>query len=678
MLCLTSVVRDLTLIQSNFSMQPTRFILLTSIIFFTAMLVALSQDGITALEEYIETIAPDADGSASMLEQVAYLRDNPLYLSQASVSEILQIPTVSFADAIKIYEYLQQHRKDWTLKEIYDVVNFNKYQIEIFEQCVIIENEKTGLHFSIRERSKYQIEETKGLTERKYLGDAYNLYQNYNLGYENEEQKINANLLLNKNIGEVHLVEFMSGNVSYNGCIFGDGELKIVAGDFSVQFGLGNVYGPAFYSMKGINAINPIVNYTNKLSAYNSKMDCRVLRGGATRLSIPLFSHNNLTTTLWYSNAPRSGTYSKDSSYISSIYITGAYRTNTEILKKNNLFERNAGVAIEINGCDYSVGVLSTYLDYGKEIRSNSGATFRGQNGFMNSVFTTFHFGKLQVASELSFDNHWNAGFQFGSAYKSKTSEFALGFRSFEAAFRSPYAGTLGEFSNAANEIGLYAAIIWKSDFGLKWTSYVDAFQTYEPTYTIDTNVVGFELFSQADYQIDKKRSILFRFNFKNKTNEFTINKKTIFYQRDKLNLRGQYDFVPMKKLNLSARLEVVHLNNQGYIADENGIAGFIDVRYAVLDWLKLSARTALYSTKSFASTIWMYEYFYPGYALSTSVYDEGTRTMLGIELKLSNVNIYFRYTNLFKPNVATLGSGNEQVNTNAINRIYCQIDFKF
>jgi hypothetical protein len=57
----------------------------------------------------------------------------------------------------------------------------------------------------------------------------------------------------------------------------------------------------------------------------------------------------------------------------------------------------------------------------------------------------------------------------------------------------------------------------------------------------------------------------------------------------------------------------------------------------------------------------------------------DGFRSFVQLNFKISKVgNIYLRWEGLYKPDETTLGSGNEQINSNKQNRFYCQIDFNF
>jgi hypothetical protein len=520
----------------------------------------------------------------------------------------------------------------------------------------------------------HQFEKPIGYENGKYVGKQWNLYQRYQANYNTDFAKIRAGGTVNKNSGEKNTAEFASGFF-----LFDNPNVKIIAGDFALKAGMGNVFGDAFRQSKGINVINPAVNFSNGISPYTSKMDYRLMRGVSSRLNFPLFADNRISSTVWYSNAPRSATVSRDSTFVSSIFTEGAYRTEVNIAKKNAISEKNVGATLEFEGCNYNVGALLTYFDYDLEIRSNSGRVFSGKNGYMSSIFSSYYFDRITISSELSFDNHSNAGFKFGTAYKSRKMDIAFHIRSFDADFRSSYGTIFGEFSYPANELGTYFGLVWKPERRYKLSAYFDWFYTYASTYNVDTNVTGFEIFTQFDCSLDAKTSFYGRLNYKSKTAQKRENNVFTFYQRDKSNFRIVGEHIFSKMFRLKSQIDFVHINNDKIISNEVGVAAYLEGTVRITNWLRFQCRSTYFATDSYTSAIWQFEYFYPGYSLSPALFLDGVRSFLALQISpYKKLDIYFRYINLYKFDVAYLSSANERINTNQQNRIHCQLDWRF
>ena len=647
------------------------FVLSTSIYSQENYYIQTNQELFGSFEMYLEALANDGQDAADLLETIDYYSNNPIDLLNSNPNQILNIPGLSYFDAFGIHDAL---KRDNTLThhDICEMFGFNEYQRWILENCSILGKSVKKLNVKVRERSSYQLETPVGYEKNNYVGDQWNLLQKYQANYSVNNINLGGGATINKNSGEKNIDEYTSGFAFIE-----IDEAKLIVGDFEIQAGMGNIFGDAYKQSKGINVINPTISFTNKVSPYTSKMDYRVMRGAATRLDFPIISNMNISSSIWYSNAPRSISFDKDRTYIASVFTTGYYRTETDLLKKNNATEQNIGGTIEINGCNYNLGALLTHIAYPLEIRSTAGRAFSGKEGYLGSVFGSFNFKNVFISGEISTDNNNNYAVRMGSAYKSKELDLAIQFRSFDDKFRSPYGSMFGEYSYPANEIGLYTGFIWEPNKMHKISSFIDIYSSYAPPSTVDSVVSGFEIFGQYDYTINKKHKLTFRINEENKTRQSTVDKIRKVYQSDDIKFRIEYETKMIKDLIFRSRSEVRYLYNKNITDDEFGWSFFIDANYKMTDWLRIKGRTSIFSTSSYSSSIWQFSYFYPGYSLTSSLYLDGIKSFLQAQFTINKmISIHIRFENLYKPDETTLGSGNEQINSNSQNRIYCQIDF--
>jgi len=322
-----------------------QFLLIAIFLFGIFLNSAYSQMNVNAknnefgnLEEYLESISMEEGDVDNLLDKIDFFSNNKIDLSKATVNQIAEIPSITYFDAYFIADKIRKN-PNITIHKLCELYNLNEFQQFILNKCAFIGKPDEKIQqFSakIRERSSYQIETPWGYENGKYVGEKWNLYQNYQVNYtttfaDSNIWKFNAGGIINKNSGEKNLAEYYSGYF-----IADNKNVKLIIGDFSLKVGMGNIFGETFSQGKGINVINPTVNYNNKISPYLSKMDYLRMRGIAGKFDIPLFWNNRISSSIWYSNSLRSATISKDSTYISSLFTA---RQNFTIFIKNGLFK---------------------------------------------------------------------------------------------------------------------------------------------------------------------------------------------------------------------------------------------------------------------------------------------------------------------------------------------------
>jgi hypothetical protein len=179
--------------------------------------------------------------------------------------------------------------------------------------------------------------------------------------------------------------------------------------------------------------------------------------------------------------------------------------------------------------------------------------------------------------------------------------------RSFAAGFRSPYGYMFGEQSNPANEYGLYCGFVYKGWKNVKAVAYIDYYGSYGKTYYLPEPMRGLDVFSQTLLKIDKNNEVLLRLQYENKTDSKKINGTKEVFQRGKYYVRTDYTYHPVDNIRLRGRLDLNLINFENILPDETGFAGYVEIRYKVLDELDLTSRFAYFSTDSYESAIWQY-----------------------------------------------------------------------
>jgi hypothetical protein len=364
-------------------------------------------------------------------------------------------------------------------------------------------------------------------------------------------------------------------------------------------------------------------------------------------------------------------TYDSTNNVISSIYTMGLYRTATETSKKNKLEETSFGGFLTYSLNNFAMGTGFFSLNYDIPIQSSSSSTFFGKNGILKTFFANYLDTNISIATEISLDANNNFGGKLGSVLDLEKLSLAFHLRSFDANFRSPYGRIFGEFSYPSNELGLFTGFRFKLKRNSFISSYLDIFKTYSNTYYVNDIVHGFSLFSQYDYILKKNISGLIRFTYENKTDS----KNKAIFQEQKYSLRTDFSYNFTINLYSRFRFELCYLNFDQIIRDEIGTANFVELFYQ-FDKLKIFGRFSIFSTDSYDSAIWQYEYFINGTLYSFPAYLQGSRLIAGLKYNLFNyLDLNFLYFNTSKNNTNTLSSGYDQVSTNYSNNFIFQVE---
>jgi hypothetical protein len=171
-----------------------------------------------------------------------------------------------------------------------------------------------------------------------------------------------------------------------------------------------------------------------------------------------------------------------------------------------------------------------------------------------------------------------------------------------------------------------------------------------------------------------------FRLRYEDKTDNYK-NEELQFeniYQKIRLSSRFEYRTEINKNFVLRFRIEGVRveLEESDY---EVGYAGFGEFNWNISKVLKFGSRLAYFSTDSFDSAIWLFEYAMPGYMTTNALYGEGIRSFIYLKLTpLELIDIWVRYTYTTKNNVESMGSGWNEIDGNQDGRLYFQIDAAF
>lgn len=627
-----------------------------------------------ALEEALENVAEDSETyyDAADLER---FESAPIFLRIADISEIAQIPGITHLEARRIKDLLE-NEPDSDFEDIRSAVRLTEDELTILKYCSSLRlvDEKASLkrkEFSSRTRYKTKLAEEKGFYDGAYRGSRLDLYQRFIGYYDN----FSASALTDKDAGEVYGADFYSGNVS---AYFP--RTKIIVGDFYAEAGQGSVFWRSFAARKGAETTSPIATLGSGIKENRSSREGKFFRGVAAQRGIVLNSKSELTLAAWGAKTPRSANIDDSLGVATSVKIDGYYRTDSEIGYKNALVESHAGGFANYTNGKFVAGATVGYLDYDKEIVSESKTTFRGKNGAISSAFAAWQADRYFLAAEATRDARGFGGLKASALAESGAFEFACHYRRFDPEFRSPFGVSFGESASAANETGLYSGLTYKASRNLRYSAYFDIYRSLSKTYEVPLPIRGVDFFQEAIYRFESGVKAKIRFKLEDKT-EARVSEETNtneLYQKQRMQLRVELSR-KIGKLRFRMRCEAARLEFDDDRPDEFGLAGFAEADWRAAEFLFFGGRIYLFDADSYDSAIWAYEYLSPGYMKTTALYGRGARITAFLEFEISGaVDLRFRYEGTAKNNVESVGSGYSEIRDNSLEAVSVQLDVKF
>ncbi|MDQ1265900.1 MAG: hypothetical protein QG635_1052, partial [Bacteroidota bacterium] len=504
---------------------------------------------------------------------IEYYEMNPIILRKANSDELLQLPFFSSSDWERILEAVNRNQFI-TKKKIEDSLSLTIEQSLILERCTKFETagESVGDKFQFRARSKNYISKIRGIEEEKFSGSPLDFYQRGNYTSGSAE----LGLLTDKDIGEISLLDFFSGYLKAD-----VGNFRFIIGDYTVEAGMGNLLWKSYGLRKGSSVISTAAQSGSGINPSRSSIEGGFLRGGVLQYSNSILENISFKTIIWASDINRAALADSSGNFISSVYSGGYFRTESDIEKKDNLNEQIYGGLAELRLNSFTFGVLSYFINYSKEIASDSKSIFSGKSGLLSSVYSYYIFSDGMLGTEISLDAKGNTAIQTGLELNGSAADAAFHFRLFPDEFRSPFGYNFGENSFPANEESFYAALRYKGIDKIVVSSFLDIYRTFAKTYTCPVPVKGLELFCEPVWSYSKTGAMSGRIRYENKTGSTSDSSGAeLVYQGSKTSLRLEVSDEIANSLRIRFRFETAKINFGDSKPDESGYSGFMEFDY--------------------------------------------------------------------------------------------------
>lgn len=602
------------------------------------------------------------------------LENNPVNLNTADINTLLTIPFLDLNSAQAILDYRERFGKFFSQKELLVVEGLDQnvakaLQLFTTTQDIVTKPfiDLSGVSFELRSRFVQDLQDKQGFLDGSYLGSEYKSYQRAKLKIGN----FNFAGLIEKDAGEEKINDFISASVSMNDYHFIN---KLTVGDYLIEFGQGLIYWGPYSFGKGSEAVRTISRSARYLKDYTSTDENQFYRGAAGN-----FQFDNFDLTVFYSNNKRDANIDSSTNEITSLPISGYHRTATEVEKIDLVKEQSFGGILSVDLFNsLTLGFAYQNFEYDYQLKKSDLFSPSGKSFNFFSTSYSFIYNKIRLSGEIAYNEISVASINSLEWVLTDKLSFVTSVRNYPRNFYSFRGTGFGESSNTSNEFGIYNGIRWRFDYGII-NFYYDQFKFPYSSFYSDYPSSGDEFILDYQFRPVPKSLLNFRVKRENKELSQTIDDEDFTINQNRTNLRLNYDYYVLKNLRLRSRIEYVFFDQTINEVHETGYLLLQDFRYDLFQNLRFYGRLIIFDTESYDSRVYQFENDVRGILNNPALYGKGTRWYFMIEYDfLDFARISAKYSELYKPDELTLGSGDNEILGNLDNRITVQLDIKF
>ena len=616
--------------------------------------------------QYLEDATEDKDDS-QLYELFDELMSNPIDLNSANIKDLAILPFIPLTSAKKIIRFIKKKKGIKTFNELKKIKNIDPNVLILLKPFVKTTYQKpTGIQtgestsMQIRSRLISDLQNKKGFIENKYQGNRIKSYQRLKANYDN----IRIGGLIEKDAGEKSVVDFYSGFLQYKSHSFFN---NFIVGDFALEFGQGlAVWSPYGFS-KGSDATNSVSKRARDFIAYSSSDENNFFRGIASTLKF-----NSITLSSFYSQNKIDATL-KGSNLISNLYFSGYHRTEKELLKKDNIAVTNYGASIKLDlsdNFDFSLLYFTSIFD--KSFYFKNKFSLYGNNFSFISAAYNFYSDNISMSGEFSYNRTSVALINNIYLSLNKSLSFVTSVRSYPRNYFNIYSQGFGESNNTQNELGFYNGIKWKTVVGI-FNVYYDIFKHPVSSFLSVQPSNGNDFLFFYKYKFQNGIQTDFKFKTETKEKDYSGSSRIITTNEIKSSYRFELNYKLTKNFYGKNRFEYVRFDFANI--HENGFLTFQDLKFWG-NYFSIIARIIFFKTDSYNSRIYEFENNHHGLLTNLPMYGNGFRWYFILNFRpIPQLKISARYSETYKPDVKSLGSGLGEIKGNLLNRFSLQVD---
>lgn len=658
-------------------------------------------------EMLLESQTEDAEDS-KLLDQILYLEANPVDINSATTNDLQKIPYIDAIIATKILEYRTKNGKFFTIAELRYVDGIDDDVFERVKKFVVVKNSKVdfvkddfgviqkikdtrkgflgNLNFEQRTRFSNDLQPSRGyLPPPKYLGPRPKFYTRLLARYTTGGYIFTGSLLAEKDPGELNWADHVGGFAEMRSPLILN---QLLAGDYTLEFGQGITLWGSYSFSKSSDAISGIKKKGDDIDSYNSVNEVQYFRGLAGKVKVPT-SIGDLSLFGFYSNNSIDASIDTTLNQLSSDYIDGYHRTQSEIDRKNAGKERLYGGRLFYESKFFGttkIGLTYYNSEYDKPFEYKGLYDFYGTKSNALGVDYDIVIKNVNVFGEWARSYTDIVGGVTGVKFLFfKLADVIFMVRNYPKNFIMLHSYGFGEQSGTSqNEFGIYSGIKFKIGKLAIVNAYFDQYKFPYATFYNPVPTTGRDFMTYTQWNINRNLTVYTK--YKNETKEDVTTIKNIngldedkIYDRGQQNYRLQFDYDIFKTFRVRSRFEYVFVDYAGYLTSQKGLMFFSDFRVAPFRDIALDGRFIIFQTDSYDSRIYEYENELNGVVSNQGLYGKGRRWYLMLKYKpYKFLELSAKYAETIIDGAKFTGSGNDEVTGDLKNRFSLQLDIKF
>ena len=654
-------------------------------------------------EKLLESVLEDSEDS-KLLDRMEYLKSNPLDLNTATRKELEEVPYMNSITAKKIIDYRNSNGSFSSKRELLKIDGVTQDFYEKVKVFLVAKNSKTDVvknetgnvltqrdyysnnvlkntDVNVRSRVQQDLQDKQGYINGEYPGSKIKLYNRFTGLYKGRDFSIGANLTVEKDAGETNYADYYSGYLELNNWKFVN---KVIAGDYTLNFGQGLGLWTSLSYSKGAEAVNIIKKNNYEIDAYRSTNEVQFFRGGAANVVF-----RNYNFFVFYSDNYFDASVDTTLNELSSIYFDGNHRTISEQNRQSSSKEQLLGGRVFADYGFLHLGATYWTSKFSKPFNSDSTKqlySFSGDKANMLSVDYDIIYKNFNLYGEFARSQSSNvAALTALQISLAKFADVIFLYRNYPEDFSPVHSFGFGENNgNTYNENGFYAGLSLKPFRNFSLETYFDQFKFPYRTYYNPVPTTGNDFLLNAEYKVSKGFLLYMKYRNKNKeeprtvTDEFSREVQKID-NRSQTNVRVGFDYDISGTFRVRTRYEYVMVKYDNFGGNNKGFLFFTDVKAFVLKNLSVSTRFIVFQTDDYDSRVYEFEEDLRGVMSNVGLYGNGTRWYMLLKYKpFTFAELAAKYSATYYDGVKSIGTGNDMIQGDLNNRFNLGLEILF
>lgn len=480
------------------------------------------------LVQYLTTTElAEIENFNARIDELNQMSQTAMNINTASSEDLSRIPFLEERAITEILLYIERTGGMRTLGELIYISNLDYDARRFLPLFFYAERIKEDTHIDkpLRFSSAHHILQTKidipfyeragysaKNTDQRYQGSSIANMLRYQFNMNNQ---ITAAIIADKDQGEPVGKPFTMGYDHWSGfaMVKNMGIVKTaVIGDYRIGFGEGLLLNQQF----SVGKIMQSAYHARGITGKSSASETNFMRGAAVTLGLC----KEWSLSGFFSYRLMDGTLHQGTTMVSSLSTVTTHRNRNEIEKRFNTSEFLYGGNIQWNGRHFNIGVTGFserfHLPFWRGTEIYREYYPEGDSFWGISVNYGMTYDRLSLSGETSTDGHGIAtlnrvGYRFPHRIMTMVAH-----RYYSPRYHSFHSSALSEWG-VQNEHGIFTSVTAPVTSSLTLTASADYFKAPHERYQINHPTNGFEMRLRADYDINRRNSLMVRAGWKNK-----------------------------------------------------------------------------------------------------------------------------------------------------------------